>query len=56
MTLFAFIITCVKYQLKLLSAKFQLQLSIATIISMQWTLYNYLLYDITEGDFAKDEN
>ena len=37
MTLFEFIITSVKY-LKLLSAKFSLP-----IISLKWTLYNYLL-------------
>ena len=39
MTLIAFIINSIKYHLKLSSAKFLLPL-----ISLKWTLYNYLLY------------
>ena len=39
MTLFAFIITSVKYHLKLFSAKFLLP-----VISLKLTLCNYLLY------------
>ena len=44
MTLIAFIITSVKYHLKLLSAKFLLPM-----ISLKWTLYNYILYGYTRS-------
>ena len=47
MTLIAFIITSVKYHLKLLSAKFLL-----SMISLKRTFYNYQLYDETEENTA----